>query len=415
MITPYYQEDWFLALGYLSQGVGWTAHEAALSWVREKGQPRLHKYAVPAALASIPSRLHKVAVEALRMVGLWMETPEGYEVRGAPSPERNFSAVLTQQEVRRESTRAKAAARKRAQRARERQVHEVGSAASMEGSGLPPFAGGPPSSASAREGVTGPVTAPLSRRDIPSLSFSSSSGENFLSGETYSEELGVQGGATAGVTLSVTAPPVTPEVTAPVSVSVPARVAVPVTAPTGGPLSSPRASAPPVPPTPSSAPLARVASSAAKRRPRRPQPEMTQEVREIFEYWREKLMSGAEPIAERIRCINDRLAAGRAPEDIRLAIDGVARSDWHRAKGHIDLTLICRADKFDQYLAWGRGTADPNAFEPNSQRGASRPARTAPPQPLTIGFPKLRWGKIDNEEDFDQDGNLINLGVEEAS
>jgi hypothetical protein len=146
---------------------------------------------------------------------------------------------------------------------------------------------------------------------------------------------------------------------------------------------------------------------------------MTQEVRGIFEYWREKLMPGAEPIAERIRRIEERLAAGRSADDICRAIDGVARSDWHRAEGHIDLTLICRADKFDRYLAWGRGTADPNASEPNSQRAASRPARTAHPQPLAVGFPKLRWGKIDNEEDFDQDGNLIgngeNLGVEEAS
>jgi hypothetical protein len=145
---------------------------------------------------------------------------------------------------------------------------------------------------------------------------------------------------------------------------------------------------------------------------------MTQEVRDIFEYWREKLMPGAEPIAERIQLINERLAAGRSTEDIRLAIDGVARSDWHRAKGHIDLTLICRAGKFDQYLAWGRGTADPNVSEPSSQRAASRPARTAPPQPLSTGRPKLRWGKIDNEEDLDEDGNLIcndDLAVEEAS
>lgn len=145
---------------------------------------------------------------------------------------------------------------------------------------------------------------------------------------------------------------------------------------------------------------------------------MTPEVRDIFEYWREKLMPGAEPIAERIQLINERLAAGRSPEDIRLAIDGVARSDWHRAKGHIDLTLICRAGKFDQYLAWGRGTADPNVSEPSSQRASSRPARTAPPQPLSTGRPKPRWGKIDNEEDLDEDGNLIchdELAVEEAS
>lgn len=141
---------------------------------------------------------------------------------------------------------------------------------------------------------------------------------------------------------------------------------------------------------------------------------MTPVVRELFEYWRSKLMPGAEPILERIQKIEERLAAGRSPEDIRAAIDGVARSEWHRTKGHIDLPLICRADKFDQYLAWGRGTADPNAAAPSS-----RPARTAPPQPRSPGLPKPRWGKIDNADDFDEDGNLIcddeDVAVEEAS
>jgi hypothetical protein len=138
---------------------------------------------------------------------------------------------------------------------------------------------------------------------------------------------------------------------------------------------------------------------------------MTPVIADLFAYWRDKLMPGAEPIIERIRLLEERLAAGRSPDDIRLAIDGVARSHWHCAKGHVDLTLICRADKFDQYLAWGRGTADPNAAPaPASRTGRS----AAPPQPLSPGArSKPRWGRIENEEDFDEDGNMIE--IEEAS
>jgi hypothetical protein len=109
-MTPHYRAPWFLALGHLSKGVGWTAHDAALSWLRDNGQQRLPRYALTSALAGIPSGLHKIAVGALLMVGLWAETPEGYEVRGAPAPERSTPAALMQQ-ASRESERERAAAR----------------------------------------------------------------------------------------------------------------------------------------------------------------------------------------------------------------------------------------------------------------------------------------------------------------
>lgn len=121
---PYYRAPWFLALGHLSGGAGWTAHDAAQSWLRDNGLQRLPKFALGSALASIPPRLHRLAVGALLTVGLWHETPEGYELRGQPTAERGNPVVLAQHEQRRDSERERAAARKRAQRERERQVRE---------------------------------------------------------------------------------------------------------------------------------------------------------------------------------------------------------------------------------------------------------------------------------------------------
>lgn len=470
---PYYRAPWFLALGHLSSGTGWTAHGAAQSWLRDNGLQRLPKFALGSALAGIPPRLHKLAVGALLTVGLWQETPEGYELRGQPAPERGNPVVLAQHEQRRDSERERAAARKRAQRERERQAREGEPASVPPSSPLPsspsseapstpspgpsslvspppssgrdqgvtsPVTGGvtsPVTSVTApvtspvtgvTEGVTGPVTSPvtrafggvtspvtepvtgpLSRRDIPSLS-SSLSGENSFSGETNSKEQGGAGGGASPVTPPVTGRPVTPDVTgrvtAPVTGDVTHSVTAGVTPPvTERPVAAPSPASEVQPSTPAAPPSSPPSPSsasqeppAAKRRPRRPQPEMTPVVRELFEYWRSKLMPGAEPILERIRKIEERLAAGRSPEDIRFAIDGVARSDWHRTKGHIDLPLICRADKFDQYLAWGRGTADPNASIPSS-----RPSRTAPRQPTVPAWgndPDCPWKPAIDLESF---------------
>lgn len=67
--------------------------DAALSWLRDNGMQRLPEFALASALGMVPTRLHKVAVGALLMVGLWVETAEGYELRESAHGQADLAAI----------------------------------------------------------------------------------------------------------------------------------------------------------------------------------------------------------------------------------------------------------------------------------------------------------------------------------
>jgi hypothetical protein len=75
------------------------------------------------------------------------------------------------------------------------------------------------------------------------------------------------------------------------------------------------------------------------------------DVRQIFEYWIKTLQKNGNVklTAERRRCIQARLKEGYSVAECLKAIDGLARSDFHTARGNYrgqrrydDLTLIFR-------------------------------------------------------------------------
>ena len=75
-------------------------------------------------------------------------------------------------------------------------------------------------------------------------------------------------------------------------------------------------------------------------------------VAEIIEVWRQVmgLNGNAKPTPARRRKVADRLKEGYTPERIKAAIRKCAASEFHRSKGHIDLTLICRSgDKLEWF------------------------------------------------------------------
>jgi uncharacterized protein YdaU (DUF1376 family) len=80
----------------------------------------------------------------------------------------------------------------------------------------------------------------------------------------------------------------------------------------------------------------------------------------LFEYWRDVMGKGAgtKPTRGRIDKIKARLKDGYTPEQIKLAIDGCRKSDYHMGKNDSGkrydcLTLICRsAEKLEQFIGY---------------------------------------------------------------
>jgi hypothetical protein len=84
---------------------------------------------------------------------------------------------------------------------------------------------------------------------------------------------------------------------------------------------------------------------------------------ELFRYWQTAMgKPQAKLTPERRAKLRARLKEGYTPEQIRLAIDNVAGSSYHRGENtngqeYADLTLICRnGSKLEQYAAMGAGT-----------------------------------------------------------
>ena len=90
-------------------------------------------------------------------------------------------------------------------------------------------------------------------------------------------------------------------------------------------------------------------------------PEGADEEAEVFAYWQERLEKPDHRLTrERRRKIRARLREGYSVEDIKVAIDGIAASPFHRGanengREHVDLELICRnGSKLEEYRDMGR-------------------------------------------------------------
>jgi uncharacterized phage protein (TIGR02220 family) len=104
---------------------------------------------------------------------------------------------------------------------------------------------------------------------------------------------------------------------------------------------------------------------------------------EIFEHWRAAFgMNGRARFTDgRKRAVRARLNEGYSVDDLKAAIDGCARSKFHRQNGHIDLTLICRnGEKVERFRdmpppeAQGARSRGPDSDRPSPEtlRNAAR-------------------------------------------
>jgi hypothetical protein len=91
------------------------------------------------------------------------------------------------------------------------------------------------------------------------------------------------------------------------------------------------------------------AQIAALKGQRKRQPEtdpLYPQAREVFEYWKAKLMPKARTLTgERATHTIARLRDGWEVADLKLAVDGCALSSWHMGVGKIDLEFICRNEE----------------------------------------------------------------------
>jgi len=84
------------------------------------------------------------------------------------------------------------------------------------------------------------------------------------------------------------------------------------------------------------------------------------QIREVFDYWREVMGHERSRLdAGRSRTVRAMLEAGYSVDDLKLAIDGCAGSEWHRGKNdratvYDGLGLICRdAEHVDRFMQLG--------------------------------------------------------------
>lgn len=107
----------------------------------------------------------------------------------------------------------------------------------------------------------------------------------------------------------------------------------------------------------------------AKRTVGKPVVTFSEEVGEVFDYWRERLNRPRATLTrERREKVEARLRQSYTVARIKRAIDGCHGSDFHMARGehhgrnqHVDLTLICRTgsklEEFEQMPKRGGGTS----------------------------------------------------------
>lgn len=158
----FHDAPWFLALGRLTAGAGWTGHDAARRYMRKHNLRVLTKACVDAVLAAIPQRKRRLVVGALLVTGLWVETPDsgGYELRLHPDAAA-LDAALQQEEARRAAQRAYERDRKAAQRAKRAQAQGHGADGAQD-HGADPAPQQTPTTTSAQDGGADvPVGQPL--------------------------------------------------------------------------------------------------------------------------------------------------------------------------------------------------------------------------------------------------------------
>lgn len=112
---------------------------------------------------------------------------------------------------------------------------------------------------------------------------------------------------------------------------------------------------------------------------------MKPEVQEIFEYWQLVMdHRRAKLDVSRRRAVTARLKEGYTVDQIKAAIDGCKRSDFHQGKNdsgaiYDDLTLICRnAPKLDFFIALNKKPARKREPWQNVGRTASLAASAEP-------------------------------------
>ncbi|HCT9345907.1 TPA: YdaU family protein [Acinetobacter baumannii] len=86
----------------------------------------------------------------------------------------------------------------------------------------------------------------------------------------------------------------------------------------------------------------------------KPKENFKSEIQEVFEFWKVTFNKNNRTILDNQRKskIQARLKEGYTVEDIKIAIVGCSKSQFHIEGNHTDLTLICRdATKLDHFLA----------------------------------------------------------------
>lgn len=111
-------------------------------------------------------------------------------------------------------------------------------------------------------------------------------------------------------------------------------------------------------------------------------------VQEVVAYYRERMAPGAGWSAEtkvgskaRATHVLDRLNEGYTVAAIKQSIDVIADSQWHRANGHADLELCCRAAKID--------AAQQIVSAPAPRPAANHNGRSAPLEPRGPAYREL--------------------------
>ena len=71
----------------------------------------------------------------------------------------------------------------------------------------------------------------------------------------------------------------------------------------------------------------------------------------VFEHWRKALHPKSKLTTDRRRKIKARLKEGYTVDQLKRAVDGCAKSEWHRERGHTAIGLIFRnAEKTDAFI-----------------------------------------------------------------
>lgn len=194
-MSAIWRSAWFLALGRLSGGSGWTLHASASALLAEQGERAvLSEDLLQLALACLPSRLRPVALRSLLAVGLWVRSEGGYLLRQAPPEGQRIEVPPSSKQG--APSASPAAIRKRRERDRKRDNSEVSHVTSGVTSGV-------------TERNMSRVTSGVTERDMSRVTSGVTSGvterdigcdTEFSPEETTSPS--VTGGVTSGVTSS---------------------------------------------------------------------------------------------------------------------------------------------------------------------------------------------------------------------